>query len=187
MSSFFNYLMVVPKEVGAALVAGSATIIVSTWTIVIGKYYERKREREALHRDKKVEIYDDFLSKFFKFFFESARNIDNQSEDAVKFLREFMTKLLLWSDPETINSFVVWKEHIAKGKPDAHSIFLTEKFLLAIRKDLGKNNRGIKKGFFAQLFLKNGNLLMEAAFKNPNVTLAEVAQIEKRENEQNSK
>lgn len=85
---------------------------------------------------------------------------------------------MLWSGPEVIEAFGKWKEHLAKGTPDAQSIFLTEQFLLAIRKDLRHPGRGLQRGFFAKLFLKNGNLFVAMAAKNPNVTLQELAYME---------
>lgn len=45
--------------------AAAATVFVSTLTVVVGRYFERKREFDALYRDKKVEIYDEFLQKSF--------------------------------------------------------------------------------------------------------------------------
>jgi hypothetical protein len=38
-----------PKEVGVALVAAAATVFVSTLTVVVGRYFERKRELDALY------------------------------------------------------------------------------------------------------------------------------------------
>jgi hypothetical protein len=95
-------------------------------------------------------------------------------------LREFTRKLILWSGPEAIEAFVTWKDQLAKGTPDAKSIFLTEDFLLAIRKDLRHTNRGLRRGFFAKLFLQEGALFLAMAEQNPNVTLAELAAAEHR-------
>jgi hypothetical protein len=174
---FFEYVSAVPKELGAALVAAAATVLVATLTVVLGRYYERKKERDALYRDKKTEIYDEFLKEFFPVLYGETR--DSQA-DLVAFLREFTRKLILWSGPEVIEAFAAWKDHLAKGKPDAQSIFLTEAFLLAIRKDLRHLNAGIRKGFFARLFLKEGALFLEIAKRNPHVTLEELAEIERR-------
>jgi hypothetical protein len=176
ISKFFLFLTLAQKEVAAALVAGSATIVVATLTIVLGKYYERKKDREALYREKKAEIYDNFLDKFFSSFFDNQG--EDSSEDAVKFLKYFTRKLLLWSNPETINAFVNWTHHLQKGRVDAQSVFLTEAFLLSLRKDLGKDNSGIKRGVFASLYFKNSSLFLELAAKNPDITLAEVAEFE---------
>lgn len=62
--SFFSYISAIPKEIGAALIAGTATVIVATLTVVVAKYFERKRELDALHREKKTEIYNEFLQGF---------------------------------------------------------------------------------------------------------------------------
>lgn len=180
VSSAFEYLGSIPKEIAAPLITGSATIIVATITVMIGRYFERKKEADALYRDKKTEIYDDFLRKFFELFFSGGKTVDDDkiSTDLVPFLREFTRKLVLWSGPEVIEAFVQWKDHLAKGQPDAQSLILTEKFLVAIRNDLRHPTKGLKPGFFAKLFLKNGNLFLEMSKSNPNVTLQQLAEAE---------
>jgi hypothetical protein len=182
--SFFSYLSAVPKELGAALVAGAATVLVATLTVTVGRYFERKKELDALYRDKKMEIYDEFLKTFFNLMFSSAEASPTPvPEDLVTFLREFYRKLILWSGPETVAAFLVWKEHLAKAVPDAQTIFLTEKFLLALRSDLRHSNRGLPTGFFASMMLKESALFLMAAKENPNITFAEVVEMEKWLNE----
>ena len=67
--AFFRYLSAVPKELAAALVAAGATVLVATFTVMLGRYFERKKELDALYRDKKIEIYDEFLKEFFNLYF----------------------------------------------------------------------------------------------------------------------
>jgi hypothetical protein len=178
--SFVAYVSAVPKELGAALVAGTATVVVATITVMIGRYFERKKELDALYRDKKMEIYDEFLKKFFDLFFSQSEDHPTPEPDnLVPFLREFMRKLILWSGPQPIAAFLAWKNHLAKGTPDAQTIFLTEQFLFSLRTDLRHSNQGIPKGFFATLVLKEGALFLELAKSNPNITLAQVAEVEK--------
>jgi len=180
VKSFTTYISGVPKELGAALVAGIATVMVATTTVMIGRYFERKKELDALYRDKKMEIYDEFLKKFFDLFFSSAEDSPTpEPDDLVAFLREFMRKLMLWSGPEPIVAFLAWKEHLAKGAPDAQTLFLTEQFLLTLRADLRHSNKRIPKGFFASLILKEGALFLDMAKKNPNITLSQLAEVEK--------
>ena len=176
----FLYLSEVPKELGAALVAGAATVLVATLTVMVGRYFERKKELDALYRDKKTEIYDVFLKKFFNLTSTNTEtHSDEASPDLVAFLREFTRTLILWSGPGVINAFLAWKEHLAKGIPDAQTMFLTEDLLTAIRQDLRHSNAGLKKGFFARIYLRESALFMAAATKNPNVTLTELAALEK--------
>lgn len=178
---FFRYLSLVPKEIGAALVAGATTVLVATLTVMVGRYFERKKELDALYRDKKTEIYDEFLKKFFDVLFSGAQEQPtSEPEDLVPFLREFMRKLVLWSGPKPIVAFLQWKEHMAKGAPDAQSIFLIEKFILALRADLRHSNAGVQKGFFASFFMSESAHFLELAKQNPNITRAQVAESEKK-------
>lgn len=175
-----EYLGSIPKELGAPLVAAAATIIAATATVMVGRYFERKRELDALYREKKMEVYDEFLKIFFDHFFSNSEHSPTQApENLVTFLREFMRKLILWSGPEPIAAFLRWKDHLAKGQPDAQTMFLTEQFLLALRADLRHNNKGIPKGFYASFSLRNSNLFFAMAKINPNITLAQLAEIEK--------
>src|SRR5258706_16168497 len=61
-----GYINSDPKETAAALIIGMATVLGATLTVTLGRYFERKRELNALYRDKKTEIYDEFLKKLFK-------------------------------------------------------------------------------------------------------------------------
>jgi hypothetical protein len=180
VKSFTSYISAVPKELGASLVAGIATVTVATITVMVGRYFERKKELDALYRDKKMEIYDEFMKKFFDQFSPDSKNNPNlESDDLASFFREFMRKLILWSGPEPIAAFIDWKDHLAKGTPDAQTMYLTEKFLLSLRSDLRHSNKGIPKGFFASLFLKEGALFLAMAKEDPNVTLSQLAEVEK--------
>lgn len=179
VNSFFSYLKEVPKELGAALIAGGSTIIVATATIMIGRYYERKKELDALYREKKTEMYDEALKEFFNIFFrKNSNDSEAPNDDLVLFLQEFTRKLVLWSGPEVIEAFVKWKEHLGKSEPDANSIFLLESFLKSIREDLRHSNKGLQRGFLAKLVLRESDLFLELSANNPKITLATIAEIE---------
>jgi hypothetical protein len=53
-------------------------------------------------------------------------------------------------------------------------------FFLALRKDLGHSNRGIKQDHLVRFMLRNSDLFMKMYAENPEVTFAEIAQIEER-------
>jgi hypothetical protein len=175
----FNYLRSVPKELAGALVAGVSAVVVATLTIVVGRYFERKKELDALYRDKKTEIYDEFLKRFISLTTSTQEKTASEPEspDLVDFLRDFTRKLLLWSGPEVIEAFLLWKDHLAKtaSNPDAKTIFLLEEFFLAIRRDLRHSNKGIRRGLYARAFMREGDLFLTMERHDPNVLLSKVA------------
>jgi len=54
--------------IAAAVVAGSLTVISSTIAVVVGRSFEARRDREAAHRERKIDLYDGFLSELFRIF-----------------------------------------------------------------------------------------------------------------------
>lgn len=174
---FFSYIGSVPKELGAALVAGASTILVATITVMVGRYYERKKELDTLYRDKKTEVYDEFLKVFFQVWFSGGKAAEN--EELVNLFRDFSVKLVLWSGPEALEAFARWKEKMAEGNLNAEALFETEAFLNAVRSDLRHSNHGIRRGWFARLFLQESGVFLALAAKNPKVSLAELSAAEK--------
>lgn len=53
-------------------------------------------------------------------------------------------------------------------------------FFLALRKDLGHSNRGIKHDHLVRFMLRNSDLFMKMYANNPEVTFEEITQIEER-------
>src|SRR5690606_16330619 len=120
MVSLGAYLRTLPDGVAAALVGGSATVIVATITVMAGRYFERKRELDALFREKKTEIYDQFLEGFFGFMFSNTQASPTSApDDLVTFFRDFLPELVLWSRPRQIRALTEWRKHLAGGIPDA--------------------------------------------------------------------
>jgi hypothetical protein len=98
--------------------------------------------------------------------------------DTVKRLREWQRKLVLFAGPQAIRAFVLWMTNLKSGNPTARTIFLMEDFFKGLRADLGVSNRGIEQGIFAHLILRHADLMIEAAKKNPNISLVELGQLE---------
>ncbi len=174
VSKAWHEVRAVDEKLAIAMVTAAATVIASTLTVVIGRYYERKKDIEAHFREKKLEIYDDFLKEFFKVM-EHPEDQDNM----VSFLREWQRKMILWGGQEVLKKYVEWMKKLKAGAPDAKAIWLTEDFFRAIRKDLGHSSSQLPKGTFIYLILRDADLFIKMSKENPNITLAQLADIEK--------
>jgi len=133
------------STVAAAMVAGFFTVIGTAITVMVGRYYEAKRKRAELHRERKIEMYDAFIARIFKIFANSnvvGSSKPSQSEtDLIEFLREHQRKFLLWSDAGVIRAFSEWRKTLTRA-PTANSVLKMEAFFLAVRRDLGHSNLG---------------------------------------------
>ena len=176
----FKTLLNINPNLSIAIVAASATILASTMTIVVGRYYEAKRDREAVHRYKKIILYDELLVRLFEVF--QGEEKQKKKEDLSPFLREIQRKFILWSGPNVIKIYADWsKELTSQGdKPKAKSMIKMMDLFLALRRDLGHSNRGLKHDHLVRFMLRNSDLFMKIYAHNHEVTFEEITQIEER-------
>src|SRR5690606_25136097 len=116
------------SNLAVGLLTASTTVIVTTVTLVVGKYFERVKEAEAHLRAQKISMYDDFLTRFFEL---SHGESDNSSEELVPFLRDWQRKLVVWGGPRVLKSFIAWKECLLE-EPNAQSVFKMGEFFIAM-------------------------------------------------------
>jgi hypothetical protein len=69
------------------------TVFVATLTVVLGRYYERKKDIEAAYRQKKTEIYDEFLQEFLRVFCNPESAQQAGDDRVVQFFREWQRKI----------------------------------------------------------------------------------------------
>ena len=179
-----GFMKTLEPNLAAGFLTAFTTVVASISAITLGKYFERKKEIESHFRDKKVKIYDDFLIEFYKLFGSDDENYETgdgvESDlDLVPFLRDWQRKIILWGGADVVASYIKWMKHISSNEPNAQSMFLTEDFFKALRKDIGLSSKGLMKGDFIHLILRNSDLFFTLAKKNPDITLAEMGEIER--------
>ena len=171
-----------PAVAGAAITAAT-TIIISTITLTAGRYFEKRKELEALHREKKIPIYDEFLEGLFAAFYGAK---GKQKLNLVEFLRKWQVKIVLWGGADVVNSYIGWTTSLRRQTAAKAAIDATEALVLAIRRELGHDDTKLQRDIFARFVLREYEMYAEAARKNPNVTLAELAELEKEVESQRS-
>lgn len=182
LKAIWHQFAALSPEIAVAIITGASTIFVSTFTVVLGRYYERKKELDRLYRDKKVEIYDEFLKQFFQVFHNSATNQPHKTPNTnlSEYFKEWQRKLLLWAGPEVVEVYAQWRIDVQQRPIRAKQFLDTDKLLLAIRKDLGHDNRPIRPGLFVRIILNEANLLLAAVKQNPNITMDELSLMQKK-------
>jgi hypothetical protein len=176
----YHLFSTLDRNIAAAIIAASATVIASTGAIIIGRHYEAEKERLAAHREKKVVLYDSFLDKMFGVFVKSQEH--RTQEDMVDYLRETNRKVILWSGPNVVKAYALWQRELSSAPtPKAKSLIRMIDFFLALRKDLGHSNKGIKREYLLRFLIKNPDLFMKLYRRNREVTLTEIGNAEKDE------
>lgn len=168
-------------EIAVAIVAATTTVLVSVLTVVLGKYFERQREVEAHFRDRKLALYEQFLDQFFRLFQEQDQQAKpDDANTLTQFLKEWQKRIVLRGSPGVLKAYFNWKNHVTKEVPDADSLFLMDEFFRELRADVGQSSRGLRKGAFSNLILRQAPLFLHMAKKNPKLRLTELAEVEKK-------
>jgi hypothetical protein len=143
-----------PEAIAAAVIAASATVVVSVSGILATKHLEKRQEIEREQRERKLEVYQQFMDYYFAAMqkVRSEMNVAKQREFDRAFHASFPKNLISRGSEDIIKKYGAW---VKLDDPEASGdIFGLENILLAMRKDLGYTNRGLKEGDLLRTFLE---------------------------------
>jgi hypothetical protein len=153
------------KEVLAALITGSATIIVGVVTVVVGKRIEKNRENELKLREKKVDVYEKFIKQLFEgWFWPDSTDPKEWGDNPPDVVKEVAPQMVVWGSDRVIHQYAQLKIGLLNSQdktsgdlPEEQKQLLRgfEKVLLDIRTDLGNSNKRLTAGDLSQIFLLN--------------------------------
>ena len=113
----------------------------------------RLREIDAAHRERKLEIYLNFLEAFDNLSVAGKPEFGENPVDPNRLARDlltFRTRAVLWGSPGVLKAL----SKIARPNQDLTEMFSgIEAIQREMRKDLGLSNRGLEKSFFNKLRL----------------------------------
>ena len=161
ISKIWNAFISVNPQLGAGLLAASATIIVSLISVLVSKHLERRSVILAHLREKKIPTYEKIINFIFSLTF--AQKLDKKQptdKEMIKFMAEITQELVIWGSDEMLEAFYKFrKASIQNTEPHAQNpveiLFVVEDLLLAIRKDLGHRNKNIGRGKVLGLFVND--------------------------------
>ena len=161
LSKFWSIFSSVDPKLGVGIIATSGTIIVTLISVLVSKHLERKAQILAHLREKKVPIYEKIINFIFSLTFAEKLGKKSPTEkEIVKFFAEVTQELVIWGSDEMIDAFYKFRieniDHANGLQTEPNGILFTvENLLLAIRKDLGHQNKNIPKGKLLSLFIND--------------------------------
>ena len=149
----------VNPSVGAALIAGAATVISA---VFIASYNSRKaKERVAFeaHREKKAEIYNEFMSMVIQLMRntqDGKEGDDLLPENIEEFFYNFTAKITVYGGPGVVKAYANWRTASANDESGAGGLLLIDKLFREMRIDLGESNKGIEANELLGLYIIGG-------------------------------
>ena len=88
--------------------------------------------------------------------FQSKKGKPLSQSEMLRFFEDFVKKVTVWGSDDVVKAFGDFKRqapNIQAGASPKEIIFLSEKLLFAIRRDLGHKNKNLKQGDLLSLFI----------------------------------
>ena len=154
-----NAVKDVNPSVGAALIAGTATVISSVY---IASYNSRKaKERVAFeaHREKKAAVYSEFMDmviQLMKNTKEGKEGDDVLPDNLEEFFYNFTAKITVYGGPGVVKAFAEWRTASSHDDSGNKAMLLIDKLFREMRTDLGESNKGIATNELMGLYIIGG-------------------------------
>jgi hypothetical protein len=154
---FISVISSINPSVGAAIVAGSATIFGS---VLIASYNLRMaREKMAIeaNRSKKSEVYMAFMDQIVQVMRNTKAGKEGDEvlpPDIQEFFYKFTSTIVVYGGPKVIQAYAEWRS--ASSSDSKSSILFIDKLFRAMREDLGESNSGLDENELSGLFVIGG-------------------------------
>ena len=158
--SLWQSYLALPVQLAAPLTVASTTVLVSVFSLIFSKHWERKWEIEQEHRKQKLPIYEEFLVFWFKVLVKKAGETPVSETEMIEFFRTFTQKLMIWGSDDVVKEYAKFR---AQSVPTSENqqlvgmqlLFAFESLLYAIRSDVGHANKNLLKGDLLSLFVND--------------------------------
>lgn len=149
----------VDPKLGAGMIAASATVIVSVITVVFSKRQEHKIDVQNQLRERKVPVYERIIEFIFLITFADKLGKKQPSEkEMIKFFANTTKDLVIWGSKDIVKAFGDFRDGLTKlpnNQDPAFILAVVEDLLFAIRKDLGHQHIGTKRGDILRLYIND--------------------------------
>lgn len=142
-------------ELLAAIVSAMATVFAGIAAVLINQRYSKQRDIAESHRQKKVEIYKNFLDAVSGLMARNNENVSKEGfsdQELVDYLVEFKTEILLWGSPQVIKHQLEFEQISQEGGNIFSAI---DKLYKAIRDDIGLSNKGLNNHELVKMYLSD--------------------------------
>lgn len=143
-----------------ALITACVSIVSVIFSSVIAKRIEYRKSRQAYLAQKREEPYGEFVEMVYKIQ-QNSKGKDNYSQkEMIDDISKFSKQLTLWGSSRVVNKWVKFRENGANPENAKDNLFLLEKIMNDMRKDLGQHR--VRKGKLLGFFVND----IKSAMKN---------------------
>lgn len=153
-------------NIAAGIIAATATICVSVFSVAASKILEMSIGVANEHRAKKIPIYEEFISFLIKIVQSNNPNSGQKpvtEKEMIASITKFSEVIIVWGSNDVIRAWYAFRHGFSGTNQSAHQVFvLVENIVKAIRKELGHSPYDLKTGELLGVFVND----IETYFKD---------------------
>jgi len=147
----FYFLERVNPAIGAAIIAAVATVMLGLYT----QYVLKKRQLDDVHREKKIQIYEEFMKMAAAHLAQENQNLKRELiplASVVEFFFQFKTDLILRGSVRVIKAMAKFESASSEGGDVLGAV---DEIYRAMRKDVGLSNFGLRHRELVGVYLRS--------------------------------
>ena len=153
--AFVLFLASLDSTFAAALVAASATVVVSVLSVLVANYLDRRAEISNSLRQQQIAVYQAIIGLSFNIQYGDKLGKKFTEQELLQRFADMMPQLVTWGDAGVIKSFTTFRRDARSSGGAISTMFAMEEVYRAIRKDLGHDDNRLKKGDILGLFIND--------------------------------
>lgn len=159
LSWLYQSFLSIDARISAALITGLFAVVAACLTITIPKMFEKKMEIAEQHRNRKYPMYQELVEFLFNIFMGHKLGKQMEEKEVMEFMSKFTQNIILWGSEDTIKNYRAFRTYFMNRpqntKSSLEELKLMEGLLLAVRKDMGHNNKKLETGDLLSLFIND--------------------------------
>lgn len=136
-----------------ALITGGVSIIGVVISSIVSKIIDYKKSRKEYLSQKREEPYGQFVDMVYKIQLNAPKKLSYTENEMVSDLSKFSKQITLWGSSNVVSKWVAFRKNGANPNVGADNLFLLEKIMNDMRKDLGLKK--VKEGNLLSFFVNN--------------------------------
>ena len=164
---FIDSLIKTDAKIAAAIIGGMFTVFAGLTAVIITQKQTKLREIEEAHREKKIEIYNKFITAATSMVAAQNDNLDIKAptdKELINIMFDFKKEIILWGSPKVIKAQLKMEKLTQENSK--FLLVAVNNIYKAMREDIGLSNSGLNNNELIKLFLLDPNEMDEALASN---------------------
>lgn len=154
VKSIYSFFSSVNPQTLTTLFGITIPLLASIVTVYLARRMENKKAQQEKIREFKIPIYNDFIENTLRFILIKGDDQKKKDDEMASFIRAITPKMMIWADDKVLKEWADFRTEMG-SKNSGEFMMKFEDMILAIRKDLGHDNKKLNNHELLKCFIND--------------------------------